>query len=203
MYCKHCRIEATEDASFCARCGNRLAATQPKAKRNKSSATVAADPAILKPQLNGVGGWLGLLVVALGAIGPFWGGFRLFQAFEEAEFKTAQLSHYAPWTTYKVEVWAIFVFSAAFSMAAASGLYYRHRPSSVRFAILALWVIFPVQAVLNIIAIATTFPDQIATAMIQATKATLVQGIIIASIWTAYLLLSKRVKNTYYQWQSP
>ncbi|HEX5959848.1 MAG TPA: hypothetical protein VFY97_01205, partial [Rhodanobacteraceae bacterium] len=71
-----------------------------------------------KKPLYGVGGWLGLLVLGMTAIGPYLGFTQLSMAFINAENNAPQLSSYAPWESYKTETWVIFGVTALISFCA-------------------------------------------------------------------------------------
>jgi len=195
MYCSSCGTKVEDDASFCAQCGSRIA--QSASALGASQSQTPAANVSTKKQLHGVGGWLGLLVVGLTVLRPLLGVGRLSGAFSNTESKTPQLASFAPWVSYKAEIWAIFGVVALISFCTGI-LLFRFKPSSVRVAILALWIIGPVGAVADIVAVHSSFRSDIASAMTQAMWPSINGSIIAAVIWTAYLLCSERVKNTYY-----
>jgi len=167
--------------------------------------TIVSADAAAKGALRGVGGWLGLLVLHLTVIAPCVGAYDLHHWFSTVDLYASQWASYAPWTSYKTLVWAIFLTANAILATAGLMLCLRRRPSSVRFAILALWLVFPGVALLvHFLRASTSFPQEIlsdmkiASAITQGETRTLVAPVMVAGIWTAYLLLSERVRNTYY-----
>jgi hypothetical protein len=196
MYCSKCGTQVASEASFCAQCGSPLATgVAPLAfatsRRERTGSVAQNSP-------SGVGGWLGFLVLGLTALGPALGASQKYQAFSMAEFNSPQLATYAPYISYKTESWVIFIIGAAISIAAGFLLYFRHQPSSVRFAVIALWLIFPVRQAMYLFAANGSFSPQIADTITQDMGVWIIGSVIAAGIWTAYLLMSKRVKNTYH-----
>lgn len=194
MYCSSCGTQVGDDASFCAKCGTRIAPSTP------TVGTPPQTPATnvsAKKQLHGIGGWLGLLVVGLTILGPLLGGSRISGAFTDAEFKTPQLTTFAPWLSYKMDIWVIFGIVALISFCTGI-LLFRLKPSSVRIAIVSLWIVGPGGAIADIVAANSVFRSDIASAMSQTMWPSVIASGIAAAIWTAYLVRSKRVKNTYY-----
>ena len=194
MYCSSCGTQVDEGASFCAKCGSSIV---PIASTDGTPPHVPTTNVPTKKQLHGVGGWLGLLVVGLTILGPLLGGSRLSGAFTNAEFQTPQLVTFSPWLSYKTYIWVIFGITALISFCTGV-LLFRFKPSSVRIAIASLWVVGPGGATAYIVAANSVFRKDIASAMSQAMWPSVIAAGIAAAIWTAYLLCSKRVKNTYY-----
>lgn len=143
----------------------------------------------------GVDGWLAFLVAGLIVLGPLLGVSRLYSEFVAAEQSNPQLLQSALYSSYKTSSWAIFAITTMISISAGYALSSRHRPSTVTFAIACLWVIGPVGDFAYIIASALIFgaipslsPEMVGSIVGSAAR---------SAIWTAYLLRSKRVKNTY------
>jgi hypothetical protein len=147
---------------------------------------------------SGTGGWLGFFILVLTAIGPLIGASQKYQMFSMAEFNTPQLASYAPYLSYRTASWAIFIAGAIISATAGFMLYLHKHPASVRFAIVSLWLIFPVRQILYIVAAQSIFNEQAASVLTQDGTSWLISSAIAAGIGTAYLLISKRVQNTYY-----
>lgn len=195
MYCTNCGTVVTDGAAFCAKCGSRI---EPSAASPASPPTVVStEKGKTRKPLHGVGGWLGLLVLGMTVLGPFFGGTRLFGDFTAAESKAPQLVSFAPWLSYKTEIWVIFGITALISFCAGI-LLFRFKPSSVRVAITSLWVAGPIGALADIVAANSAFASDVTSEMSQAMWPSVITAAIAAAIWTAYLLRSKRVKNTYY-----
>ncbi|HVL77602.1 MAG TPA: DUF2569 family protein [Noviherbaspirillum sp.] len=142
--------------------------------------------------LSGVGGWLAFLIFTLFA-GPVIGFGNLYGQMTDAVAQNPQLHSYTEWAQYKLATWTVFAASAGLSVSAGYRLWKVHTAESVRFAILALWLIGPVARVLYTSVGIWAFgvgvtPEDVGTVAAAG---------IVASLWTAYLLRSGRVRNTY------
>lgn len=142
-----------------------------------------------------VRGWLALLVAGLMFFGPALGFGRVSSDFAAAETQYPQLLTMAQWASFKTAAWLTFAAGVAFTMYAGSRLAYTRRRSAVGLAIAALWVGSPgvtivMAAVLPIVFFGRTeFDEEMARGLIT--------GAVTATIWTAYLLRSARVKARY------
>ena len=145
--------------------------------------------------IHGVGGWLLLLIVGLMIIGPFSGLIKIFHDIRNAVEKYPQLVGISQWQNYKLATWIIFISSAVISFVAGYRLWKIHSRESVRFAIIANWVEGPLQNVLYIVSAAIIFDTN--AGLEQVITKRVIISCIGAGTWTAYLLLSDRVKNTY------
>jgi hypothetical protein len=137
-------------------------------------------------------------------ISPLVGFSRLYDEFYDYDGLN-QLSHLAnnpQWQTYEYVTWLIVAASAGISISVGYRLWKIHFRESVRFAILALWLIGPLDNVLHYMSIFfifdifdmnDTFVNDAFAEMIGST----IGSCIVAGIWTAYLKRSVRVKNTY------
>ena len=149
------------------------------------------------PYVSGVSGWLGLLVVGLMILGPLMGLGQLSNEFHEAVEQFPQLANNPQWQNYKQVSWLIFTTSAAISFAAGYRLWKIHFPESVRFAILALWLAGPLGNSLYVIAAITIFGNNAGGGAIAQMIGGTISSLIAAGVWTAYLMRSARVRNTY------
>ncbi|MBN9462394.1 MAG: DUF2569 family protein [Burkholderiales bacterium] len=149
------------------------------------------------PYISGVGGWLGFLIFGLTILSPLSGFGKLSSEFRDALEQFPQLAGNSQWQNYKLMSWLIFTTSAVISFSAGYRLWKAHFNESVRFAILALWLAGPLANILYMASAFLIFGDSVggnATAkMIGGTIASCVA----AGIWTAYLMRSVRVRNTY------
>jgi hypothetical protein len=128
---------------------------------------------------------------------PLSGFVRLSTEFDNAVKSLPQLASNAQWQNYKLVSWLIFSATAAISFVAGYRLWKIHFPESVRFAILTLWLAGPLGNVFYIISSIVIFGGNAGgNARAQMVKGT-IQIAIVAGIWTAYLMRSERVKNTY------
>lgn len=151
--------------------------------------------------LSGIGGWLTLLIVGLMALGPLIGFGRLSNEFRDSLERYPQLAQSSEWRTYEQASWLIFAVTVAIGISAGYRLWKIHAPDSVRFAILALWLIGPVTTILYFLPLVILFGSQAAAKALPEAIGSFVASCIVAGIWTAYLTRSVRVGNTYKTWQ--
>lgn len=148
-------------------------------------------------QLSGVGGWLSLVVVGLIILGPLLGLGRLTEELRSAEEAFPNLASNSAWHTYKQLAWTIFAATVAISISAGYRLWKIHIYESVRFAILALWLAGPAGQLAYIVAALFSFGLTTGKTALPEILVGLIGSCVVAGIWTAYLLRSARVKNTY------
>ncbi|WP_018719510.1 DUF2569 family protein [Arhodomonas aquaeolei] len=146
--------------------------------------------------LVGVGGWLLLLTVGLTILGPLMGLGRLAGEFQAAEKMNPGLATSSQWLQYKEYSWWVAGIAAVISFCAGYRLWKIHAVESVRFAVLALWIIGPGATIAQAVVMVIVFGGRAATAGPKMVGG-LLGSLIVASIWTAYLLRSRRVQNTY------
>lgn len=146
-------------------------------------------------QLVGVGGWLVLLIVGLTILGPLVGFGRMAEEFEMAEKQFPSLLNNPVWHQYKQLCWTIFAATVAIGVSAGYRLWKIHVKESVRFAIIALWIIGPVAHIVPIVVIGVCFRVNANT--IDKVLPSFIVSIMSAGLWTGYLIYSVRVKNTY------
>jgi len=149
----------------------------------------------MRSDIQGIGGWLVLLIVGLMIVGPLSGLFRISHELRNAIETYPQLADNTQWQNYKVVAWIIFTSSAVISFVAGYRLWRIHNRESVRFAIIANWIEGPLQNIFYIISAGIIF--DIGVGLSQLIIKRVIISCIGAGIWTAYLLLSDRVKNTY------
>ncbi|HMN14365.1 MAG TPA: DUF2569 family protein [Bellilinea sp.] len=149
------------------------------------------------PYISGIGGWLGLLVVGLTILGPLSGFGKLSNEFRDALEQFPQLAGNSQWQNYKQMSWLIFTASAAISFSAGYRLWKIHFPESVRFAILALWLAGPLGNILYMASAFFIFGDNVGGNVIAEMIGGTIASCVAAGIWTAYLMRSVRVRNTY------
>lgn len=142
-------------------------------------------------------GWLGLLVVGLTILGPLSGFGKLSNEFRDALEQFPQLAGNSQWQNYKQMSWLIFTVSAAISFSAGYRLWKIHFPESVRFAILALWLAGPLGNVFYIVIAYLIFGDNLGGSVFAEMIGGTIASCVAAGIWTAYLMRSDRVRNTY------
>ncbi len=145
---------------------------------------------------SGVGGWLLLLVAGMLVLGPLLGAGRINADIMTAEHQYPALRSLPQWSNFKVATWWTFLAIIAVSIYGGWGLARGRDWSVVRRAKLVLWIAGPVGAlILSVVVPLATLGES------YAGHAQFVGGllasVIAAGIWTAYLLKSKRVRNTY------
>ena len=147
--------------------------------------------------LAGIGGWLGFLIVGLMILGPLVGLGRLFGEFSDAERQFPQLVVNTRWSNYKQASWLILAVSVAISFSAGYRLWKIHFSESVRFAIVALWLSGPFGNLLYLTTTVVVFGSQTMSSALPEMLGGIIGSCIAAGIWTAYLVRSVRVQNTY------
>jgi hypothetical protein len=150
-----------------------------------------------KPYLKGVAGWLELLIVGLIVVGPFIGFGRMTDECASTEKEFPSLVTNAAWLEYKQLSWWVFALAAALSITAGYRLWKVHIIESVRFAVVSLWLAGPGSHVLYFVAAVISLGMELALAMLSALVGSTIASTIGAAIWTAYLVRSQRVRNTY------
>lgn len=164
---------------------------------NKNSGS-PEKPENTKPQLRGVQGWLLLLVVSLMFIGPLRTIGGVMDSIGTAEMNYPALINLPAWGNYKTACWIMVIATCAAMIWAGNGLRKHHIPASVSACICILWAT-PIASISTDYFAAAAFLDMSAGDYFGRESLTvLAQGIICAAVWTAYLKMSKRVKNTYH-----
>lgn len=145
---------------------------------------------------SGVGGWLLLLVVGLLVLFPLLNAGRINAEIMAAETQYPTIKSLPQWANLKAGMWWTFLAFAALSFYGGWGLARGKDWSVVKRAKFVLWLIGPVGAFVMgvIVPIATLGKSSAAEGQFWGN---LIVSIISASIWTAYLSKSKRVRNTY------
>lgn len=149
------------------------------------------------PYITGIGGWLLLLIVGLMIVGPLMGFSRLSTELHNVLERYPQLALSSQWQIYSRVSWVIFAATAAISISAGYRLWKVHLPSSVRFAVLALWFIGPAGSILYSVSMAFAFGLHAAEKTFPEAIGNFASSCILARIWTGYLTRSIRVGNTY------
>lgn len=145
----------------------------------------------------GIGGWLGFLIVSLMILSPLAGLGRLFGEISVAEIQYPQLVANTQWSNYKQASWLILALSVAISFSAGNRLWKSHFSESVRFAILALWISGPLGNLLHLTTAVVVMGSQAMSSAFPEMLGGIIGSCIPAGVWTAYLMRSVRVRNTY------
>ena len=137
-----------------------------------------------------------MLIAGLMIFGPLLGAGRLYGEIMMLERTYPNLSSVSEWSTYKSTVGWVFLGSAAISFWGGLRLSREKDWSTVENAIAALWISGPGASV----ALGVLVPF-IIFGKASLPDADIVPGllgsVIASSIWTAYLLKSRRVRNTF------
>ncbi len=121
----------------------------------------------------GVGGWLAFLIIILTILSPVANIAMLAKDFHEIEMENPIMLHISAYFQYK------------------------HEWKSVRYTISALWLIGPFSIVLVGLYFYMSFGTDMIGGFIKDMSGPFTKSIFWAVVWTAYLLKSKRVSNTY------
>jgi hypothetical protein len=108
-----------------------------------------------------------------------------------------QLANSAKWQNYMLVSWLIVTAAVAICFVAGYRLWKIHFPETVRFAIFVLWIAGPLGNILNIISAIVIFGSNAGSGFFTQMVAGTISSAIGAGIWTAYLMRSVRVRNTY------
>ncbi len=147
--------------------------------------------------ISGIGGWLLFLIVILMVLGPATGLGRLTNEIQDVEKKFPALAVNLQWTHYKQASWLILAASAAIGFSAGYRLWKIHAAESVRFAIVALWLAGPLGNLCFLVASLLIFGLRANASVMPGMLGVIMASCIAAGIWTAYLMRSLRVRNTY------
>lgn len=153
-----------------------------------------------KSELRGVGGWLSLLIVLMCFVGPIQalGGTAI--EFSNAESQNQSLSTLQQWGNYKNQIWLLMAFISSMLFFGGWRLWNTHKPSSVFIAATSLWLAYLLGISGQYLIVITTMGQEIAgVADLGGEVAiSIVKGAVSPIIWTAYLLISRRIRNTYF-----
>lgn len=142
--------------------------------------------------LRGIGGWLLFFLIVIMVIGPAMSALSLNA---ELDAVAAADPEWAASLEYEDTVYgAWFVWGAAALVAWLSGLlmFFRKKSSTVWFTIIVLWLIGPALNALIMLDLASVGEQITAELWVGFAR-----SFVPAAIWTAYLMMSERVANTY------
>ena len=142
----------------------------------------------------GIGGWLALLIVWMVVLRPVAGVYMLNQLQADSLANPIILEN-SSWLINTSTFWIIFLFVAALSIYGGLRLLRDRSPAAVRTAIIVLWIYSPIAAADLLIA-REFLEGQVLWPNAAFTIGT---NLAIAAIWTAYLMRSRRIRNTYFQ----
>lgn len=168
--------------------------------RNPQATLVPSEPAneghaqtISHSNPTGVGGWLGLLVVGLIGLGPLITLTTTAQEIFVAESKNLTLTYNSAWQSVKSLIWIISILYCAISIYAGWRLISRKTRRTVPIVVACIWIAGPGLTIFSLFAINFWFGVTDTSGF----GAELARPFVFCAIWTPYLLMSKRVANTY------
>ena len=138
-------------------------------------------------ELKGVEGWLGFLAVSLVMLGPLITSAITAVDINDLKSLYPETVGTPQWNNVVAGSWAATIAYSAISIFAGYRLFKHHVPRTVPIVIACMWVDGPI---LGILTFAMFEGDARAGGDVA-------RSVITTGVWTAYLLRSKRVKNTY------
>ena len=149
-----------------------------------------------KKELKGIGGFLAFLIISLGLLSPAVTVYGYYTNVILAE-QTSHVASQPVWGTFKMIAMGFMLAGCVLFWLAAYGLFRHHVWRSVRRAILAMWVAYVGLDVLAMAVFYIVFGKEFVLITLQGVTGDAVRSLIYPSIWTLYLLRSRRVRNTY------
>ena len=146
----------------------------------------------------GVGGWLTFLIIILSVLNPLVNIGFLAAELRNVELQNPALLQIPVFVHYKWFSWAVVLACAVIGITAGYTLWKKHVWKSVRKAIVSIWIMGPLSVVLVALYVYMNF-GSLVSQFASEIGGSLLKSIIWATIWTFYLLRSKRVRNTYVQ----
>jgi hypothetical protein len=144
-------------------------------------------------QVRGVGGWLAFFLVTLGVFTPLRAMLLLFQISTNPQIAE---SFGERWPAVRIVYWSLNGTIIAIAWFIAWRLIAVQRWTSVRMAVAGLWAIAILPNIVELVAISLITGVSIGT-LLASGGFSLFQPLIYSAVWTAYLLQSARVWNTY------
>lgn len=138
----------------------------------------------------GVGGWLGFFVVALGLFSPVGGLIQMLSLYTDP---TIAAPFGNSWGLVQIAEWTLFALSVAGAWYFVWRLFNVQTRRTVHITIAGIWLISVGGMAVEflIVAVASGLP---LGALVGAEA---IRPLVFCTIWTLYLLVSKRVANTY------
>jgi hypothetical protein len=142
----------------------------------------------------GVGGWLAFFLVTLGIIGPI---FFIVTGYIALSDPSMPLAYGDVWPSLLTAEIILMMTVVAISWFAAWRLLKVFNWTSVRIAIASLWALAFLTVFGEALIVSTISGLELGMLLDVSAGPELVRPFIYATVWTLYLLLSKRVRNTY------
>lgn len=144
----------------------------------------------------GIGGWLAFLIVILTVLHPLINVVMVASEFGRVEHENPALLQIPAFVQYKWFGWGVVLVCCVISIGAGYRLWKTRVWKSVKEAIISIWLIGPFATVVIAAYLFVNFGLAMSGTVVDI-LGSLSRSLFFAGIWTAYLLRSKRVKNTY------
>lgn len=141
----------------------------------------------------GIGGWLGFFLITLGVIGPVRILITAYGLFADPQIAAAYGDR---WTVLAIAEAVLIALNLAALAFLVWRFFARRTWKTVRICIAALWLLPIVVTVLDTLVV-TLIGGVSAGPLIAQMMPDMFRALVYATIWTAYLLRSVRVANTY------
>jgi hypothetical protein len=158
-----------------------------------------ADETFAKPAAaaHGMGGWLLVFILVVAVASPL--AILIFTASDVKSMAITypELPRLAQWSTYVSVYWAVAVFSSMLLCFTGYRLWANRVADSIIFAKLILWICWPLCSLVVLEFTCVIFKLPPANMLSLGSAKMAVLNLIAAVVWTCYLTISARVKNTY------
>lgn len=144
--------------------------------------------------LVGVKGWLAFLAILLVVLGPIAKLYLTAADLNATEFQYPGIVDDPAWDVIGTLSWVSAALSVMVSVFAGYCLFSRHMPPTVPIVIACLWISGPGISTGTALIVPLLTLDRFRSPELSAV---LTNPLIYAIFWTAYLIFSRRVKNTY------
>ena len=144
----------------------------------------------------GMKGWLLLFWLSLVFFSPLYSVISQYSEFLSQESNMPGLETIPLWGQVKTYSWIHLVCSILLLWVAGYFLNRRYEWKSVKIAILIIWLTGPVAVMFTALYFCVMFPSLFSAAS-EGLAGHFLTSLVYPVIWTLYLLMSKRVKNTY------
>jgi hypothetical protein len=155
----------------------------------------AKPPAEDEDRPQGLGGWLIAIIIMLVFAHPLFAFFTTYGVLHFAETDNPALLSLDGWATLKIICWVIAAVCALCSITAGFCLYRIRTRRSVKLVVVAIWLIFPLSKLCIMLASIHTLGAS--DSPFSEMSGDLTGDVIIASLFTFYLMHSKRAKSIY------
>ena len=146
-------------------------------------------------ELRGVKGWLLTFVIIIALVSPAWGAITIYRELYTGE--AASLPETPMVSQIRTFFWATIAVRAAIGWFVAYRLVSIHNWLSVQIAIGGIWLVAVGGAIVEYAGLSYLTGLSFGDVMAETGPRGIIQPLGFGLIWTAYLLKSERVKNTY------